>query len=125
MKFRMVHNNFNVFDLEKSIRFYQDAFGMREVRRIAAEDGSFVIVYLEDGNSVHQLELTWLRDRKTPYELGDNEFHLAFKVDDYDAAHALHEKIGCICYENPEMGIYFVSDPDGSDGIKNCYRHAA
>lgn len=113
MKFRMVHNNFNVFDLEKSIRFYQDAFGMREVRRIAAEDGSFVIVYLEDGNSVHQLELTWLRDRKTPYELGDNEFHLAFKVDDYDAAHALHEKIGCICYENPEMGIYFVSDPDG------------
>ncbi len=113
MKFRMVHNNFNVFDLEKSIRFYQDAFGMREVRRIAAEDGSFVIVYLEDGNSVHQLELTWLRDRKTPYELGDNEFHLAFKVDDYEAAHALHEKIGCICYENPEMGIYFVSDPDG------------
>lgn len=113
MKFRMVHNNFNVFDLEKSIRFYQDAFGMREVRRIAAEDGSFVIVYLEDGNSVHQLELTWLRDRKTPYELGDNEFHLAFKVDDYEAAHALHEKMGCICYENPEMGIYFVSDPDG------------
>lgn len=113
MKFRMVHNNFNVFDLEKSIRFYQDAFGMREVRRIAAEDGSFVIVYLEDGNSVHQLELTWLRDRKTPYELGDNEFHLAFKVDDYEAAHALHEKIGCICYENPEMGIYFVFDPDG------------
>lgn len=113
MKFRMVHNNFNVFDLEKSIRFYQDAFGMREVRRIAAEDGSFVIVYLEDGNSVHQLELTWLRDRKTPYELGDNEFHLAFKVDDYEAAHALHEKIGCICYENPEMGIYFVSDPEG------------
>lgn len=113
MKFRMVHNNFNVFDLEKSIRFYQDAFGMREVRRIAAEDGSFVIVYLEDGNSVHQLELTWLRDRKTPYELGDNEYHLAFKVDDYEAAHALHEKIGCICYENPEMGIYFVSDPDG------------
>lgn len=125
MKFRMVHNNFNVFDLEKSIRFYQDAFGMREVRRIAAEDGSFVIVYLEDGNSVHQLELTWLRDRKTPYELGDNEFHLAFKVDDYEAAHALHEKIGCICYENPEMGIYFVSDPEGSDGIKNCYRHVA
>lgn len=113
MKFRMVHNNFNVFDLEKSIRFYQDAFGMREVRRIAAEDGSFVIVYLEDGNSVHQLELTWLRDRKTPYELGDNEFHLAFKVDDYETAHALHEKMGCICYENPEMGIYFVSDPDG------------
>ncbi len=125
MKFRMVHNNFNVFDLNKSIKFYQDAFDMKEVHRITAEDGSFIIVYLEDGSSDHQLELTWLRDRKEPYELGDNEFHLAFKVDDYAAAHARHEKMGCICYENPAMGIYFVSDPEGSDGIKNCYRHVA
>ncbi len=113
MKFRMVHNNFNVLDLDKSIKFYRDAFDMKEVHRITAEDGSFIIVYLEDGSSDHQLELTWLRDRREPYELGDNEFHLAFKVDDYAAAHARHEKMGCICYENPAMGIYFVSDPDG------------
>lgn len=113
MKFRMVHNNFNVLDLEKSLKFYRDAFDMHEVRRIEAKDGSFIIVYLEDGNSSHQLELTWLRDRKEPYNLGDNEFHLAFKVDDYEAAHARHEKMGCICYENPEMGIYFCEDPDG------------
>lgn len=112
MKFRMVHNNFNVLDLEKSLKFYADAFDMKEVRRINAKDGSFIIVYLEDGNSAHQLELTWLRDRKEPYDLGDNEFHLAFRVDDYEAAHARHEKMGCICYENPAMGIYFVTDPD-------------
>jgi lactoylglutathione lyase and related lyases len=108
----MVHNNFNVLDLDKSIKFYRDAFDMKEVHRITAEDGSFIIVYLEDGSSDHQLELTWLRDRREPYELGDNEFHLAFKVDDYAAAHARHEKLGCICYENPEMGIYFVTDPN-------------
>jgi lactoylglutathione lyase len=113
MKFRMVHNNLNVFDLDKSIKFYQDAFDMREVRRINAKDGSFIIVYLEDGNSSHQLELTWLRDRTEAYDLGEDEFHLAFRVDDYEAAHALHEKMGCICYENPSMGIYFVEDPDG------------
>lgn len=113
MKFRMVHNNFNVLDLDKSIKFYRDAFDMKEVHRITAGDGSFIIVYLEDGSSDHQLELTWLRDRREPYELGDNEFHLAFKVNDYAAAHARHEKMGCICYENPAMGIYFVSDPDG------------
>ncbi len=112
MKFRMVHNNFNVLDLDKSLKFYAEAFDMHEVRRINAPDGSFIIVYLEDGNSSHQLELTWLRDRTEPYNLGDNEFHLAFKVDDYEAAHALHEKMGCICYENPEMGIYFCEDPD-------------
>ena len=46
MKFRMVHNNLNVFDLDKSIKFYQDAFDMQEVKRINAKDGSFIIVYL-------------------------------------------------------------------------------
>ena len=112
MKFRMVHNNLNVFDLDKSIKFYQDAFDMHEVRRINAKDGSFIIVYLEDGNSNHQLELTWLREMDRPYDLGDNEFHLAFKVDDYEGAHKRHAEMGCICYENPEMGIYFVTDPN-------------
>ena len=113
MKFKMVHNNFNVFDLEKSLKFYREAFDMKEVRRIDAKDGSFIIVYLEDGNSGHQLELTWMRDMDRPYDLGDNEFHLAFRVDDFAAAHARHEKMGCICYENKSMGIYFVTDPDG------------
>ena len=112
MKFAMVHNNFNVLDLDRSLAFYAEAFDMKEVRRIAAPDGSFIIVYLTDGNSSHQLELTWLRDRKEPYDLGDDEFHLAFETDDFEAAHARHEKMGCICYENPAMGIYFCEDPD-------------
>ncbi|MBO5724469.1 MAG: VOC family protein [Lentisphaeria bacterium] len=111
MRFKMIHNNFNVLDLEKSLAFYREAFDMYEVRRIEKE--SFIIVYLEDGNSVYQLELTFLRDRTEPYDLGESEFHLAFEVDDYAAAHARHEKMGIICYENPEMGIYFVTDPDG------------
>ena len=113
MKFKMVHNNLNVYDLDKSLKFYAEAFGMKEVRRIDAKDGSFIIVYLEDGSSAHQLELTWMRDMDRPYNLGDNEFHLAFRVDDFEAAHARHEKMGCICYENAKMGIYFVTDPDG------------
>ena len=113
MKFKMVHNNFNVFDLEKSLKFYAEAFDMKEVRRINSKDGSFIIVYLEDGNSAHQLELTWMRDMDRPYNLGDNEFHLAFRVDDFDAAYARHKQMGCICYENAKMGIYFVTDPDG------------
>jgi len=109
----MVHNNLNVFDLDKSIKFYQDAFDMHEVRRIAPADGSFIIVYLSEDNSNHLLELTWMKEMDRPYDLGDNEFHLAFKVDDYEAAHKRHAEMGCICYENAEMGIYFVTDPDG------------
>jgi len=113
MKFKLDHNNINVLDLEKSLAFYKEALGMVEMRRINAPDGSFTLVFMGDGESAHQLELTWLRDRKEPYDLGDNEFHLAFKVDDYDAAYELHKKMGCICYENTNMGIYFIEDPDG------------
>ncbi|MEA4861873.1 MAG: VOC family protein [Victivallaceae bacterium] len=113
MKFRFVHYNFNVLNLDRSIEFYREALGLEECRRIVPEDGSFIIVYLCDGISDFQLELTWMRDRTEPYNLGDNEMHLAFRVDDYAAAHEKHEKMNCICYENPGMGIYFINDPDG------------
>lgn len=113
MKFTFAHNNFNVMDLQKSLQFYEKALGLKEVRRKEAKDGSFIIVYLGDGASGHMLELTWLRDwDKGRYDLGDNEFHLAFVTDNMDAAHKLHEEMGCICYENKEMGIYFINDPD-------------
>lgn len=113
MKFTFAHNNFNVMDLQKSLQFYEKALGLKEVRRKEAKDGSFIIVYLGDGASGYMLELTWLRDwDKDRYDLGDNEFHLAFVTDNMDAAHKLHEEMGCICYENKEMGIYFINDPD-------------
>ena len=112
MKFTFAHNNINVFDLDRSIAFYREALGLTEVRRIAPADGRFVIVFLGDGATPHRLELTWLRDRKEPYNLGDNEIHLALRTDDYPAAHARHAQMGCICYENPAMGIYFIHDPD-------------
>ena len=113
MEFTFAHNNFNVLDLDKSLKFYEEALGLHEVRRKEAQDGSFIIVYLANDASDFELELTWLRDMDRPYNLGDCEFHLAFRTDDYEAAHAKHEKMGCICYENPKMGIYFIKDPDG------------
>ncbi|PKO99623.1 MAG: lactoylglutathione lyase [Bacteroidetes bacterium HGW-Bacteroidetes-8] len=112
-KFRFVHNNINVRDLNKSLAFYKEALGLEEVRRITPEDGSFIIVYLGDGESQHQLELTWLKDWDRAYNLGDNEFHLAFRTDNFVQAHEKHQQMGCICYENSKMGIYFINDPDG------------
>ena len=113
MKFRMIHENYNVLDLERSLAFYGKALGLREVRRKEAEDGSFIIVYAGNDTSEFELELTWLRDREEAYNLGDEEFHLAFETDDFEAVHELHEEMGCICFENKEMGIYFIKDPDG------------
>ncbi|MDO4301581.1 MAG: VOC family protein [Clostridia bacterium] len=113
MQFKMVHENYNVADLDKSIEFYNKALGLHEVRRKTAEDGSFIIAFLANDNSDFELELTWLRDMDRPYNLGDCEFHLAFRTDDFDAAHKLHKEMGCICFENEKMGIYFITDPDG------------
>ena len=113
MKFAMAHTNINVLDLERSLAFYQKALGLEVVKRHKSGDGGFELAFISDGTSSYQLELTWLRDKDTPYELGDNETHIAFVVDNYDAAHALHDGMGCICYENKDMGLYFIEDPDG------------
>ena len=113
MGFTIDHFNINVLNLEKSLAFYEKALGLTELRRKTATDGSYIIVYLTDNKSANKLELTWLKERKAPYDLGDEEFHIAFKTDDFEAAHALHEQMGCICYENKKMGIYFINDPDG------------
>ena len=107
------HFNFNVLDLDKSLAFYKEALGLEPVREKTAADGSFRLVYLGDGRTDFQLELTWLRDRKEPYDLGECEFHLAFVTDQYEQMHRRHQEMGCICFENPAMGIYFIADPDG------------
>lgn len=95
------------------MKFYEEALGLKEVRRKEASDGSFTLVYLGDGSTSHTLELTWLRDWERPYNLGDNEFHLALSVEDFDGAYEKHKAMDVICFENKAMGIYFISDPDG------------
>jgi lactoylglutathione lyase len=111
---RFDHYNINVFDLDRSIAFYRDALGLTEVRRKVAEDGSFILVYLGDGATSFLLELTWLRDWNRPYDMGDNEQHLCVRVEgSYDSIRAYHKQMGWVCFENQEMGLYFINDPDG------------
>ena len=108
------HFNFNVLDLERSLAFYKQALDLTPAREKNAADGSFKIVFLKDeADSPFRLELTWMTERTEPYDLGEQEYHLAFLTDEYDALHARHEAMGCICFENPSMGIYFIQDPDG------------
>ncbi|KAJ51404.1 lactoylglutathione lyase [Clostridium tetanomorphum] len=113
MKFKFEHNNINVLDLAKSVKFYKEALGFEEERRYHAPDESFILAFLKGSESDHMIELTWLRDRKEPYNLGDNEIHMAVRTDDFDGAYKKHKEMECICYENKEMGLYFIADPDG------------
>lgn len=84
------HFNFNVLDLERSLAFYRQALELEVVEEKEAGDGSFKLVYLGDGETGFRLELTWLRDRTEPYDLGEQEFHLAFVTDRFDALLARH-----------------------------------
>ncbi|WP_029906156.1 VOC family protein [Prevotella sp. 10(H)] len=113
IKGRFDHFNINVTNLEKSIEFYNQALGLKEIRRKEASDGSFILVYLGDGVSSFSLELTWLKDHTEAYELGENESHLCIRVEgDYDQIREFHRGKGWICFENHSMGLYFINDPD-------------
>lgn len=113
MDFKVTHNCMNVLDLERSLKFYEEALDMKEVCRKEAEDGSFILSFIAMQEGGHEIELTWLRDRTEPYNLGDNEIHVGFVADDFAAALEKHKAMGVVCFENPEMGVYFIEDPDG------------
>lgn len=114
MTFSFYHCNINVRKLERSVKFYADALDMKPVREKEAEDGSFKLVFLANEAATFQIELTWLRDHASrDYDLGENESHLAFRTDDIAEAKARHDAMGCVCFENPKMGVYFIEDPDG------------
>lgn len=107
------HFNINVTDLELSTAFYRKALGLEPCGEIKHPNGDFVIRYLSRPGESFRLELTWLRDHKGSYELGENESHLAMRVEgDYDAIREYHRAMGCICYENEAMHLYFIHDPD-------------
>lgn len=111
MKFKMIHENYNVSNLEASLKFYEEALGLKEASRKTGD--GFTIVYVKNEESDFELELTCLDDHPQKYDLGECEFHLAFEVDDYDAAFKKHTEMGCVCFVNEAMGIYFIEDPDG------------
>lgn len=113
VKGRFDHFNINVTDLERSIRFYETALGLHEASRKQAADGSFILVYMADDFGKFLLELTWLRDHTEVYELGENESRLCLRVEgDYEEVRRFHKEMGCVCFENEQMGLYFINDPD-------------
>lgn len=113
MHFRFAHTNFNVADLKRSVAFYEQALGLTVDHISRPDHGNFELCFMTDGQTPHMLELTWLKDHPQPYELGENEIHLCFVASDYEAAHEKHKAMGCICFENDAMGLYFIEDPDG------------
>ncbi len=116
MDFTFTHTCIRVFDLEKSIKFYEEALNLNIVKR--KDFDSFSLVYLTDKNKNHEIELTYNVGQEKPYDLGNGYSHIAFYVKDIEEAYNLHKELGYsvtdlkrISPDNPR--IYFVTDPDG------------
>ena len=117
-KYRMAHTMIRVMDLEKSLAFYQDALGFKEVRRKDKPEGKFTLVYLGDGQTDFTLELTYNYDPEKPYVIGDGYGHLAVEVEDLEASHEEHKAKGYDVtdlsgLDNGIKSYYFIKDPDG------------
>ena len=80
MKFKMIHENYNVSDLDRSIKFYNESLDLHVVRRQTTDD--FIIVYVSNDVSDFELELTWLKGQPQTCRGGEWEFHLAFQAED-------------------------------------------
>ena len=116
---KAVHSMVRVLDEQRSLEFYEQAFGLKVAERLAFED--FTLVYLSNGESEFELELTVNHGRTEPYVTGDGYGHLAFSVDDLEAEHARFESLGLnplplkeLTLEGkPPARFFFVQDPDG------------
>ncbi|ABR50764.1 Glyoxalase/bleomycin resistance protein/dioxygenase [Alkaliphilus metalliredigens QYMF] len=120
MKYKMLHTCIRVMDLEKSLRFYEDALGLVEKRRKDFPEHEFTLVFLSDEAGHYDLELTYNYNQDQSYEIGNGFSHIAVSVDDLEASQERHRKMG---YKVTKLtGLpgsppryYFVTDPDGYD----------
>ena len=112
MKF--LHTMVRVLDLDKSLKFFVDALGLKEVRRKEVPQGKFTLVFLTTEEGGPEIELTYNWDEKDPYSVGRSFGHLAFQVEDiYQKCEDLQNK-GVKILRPPRDGyMAFIKSPDG------------
>jgi len=119
MEYKLTHTCIKVMDLEKSLKFYSEALGFHELRRMEFPEHGFTIVFIGDKNGYNQLELTYHHDNKhEPYDLGNGLSHIGVLTDDLRGSWERHKEMG---YNVSDiMGLpgrppkfYFIKDPDG------------
>lgn len=116
---KAIHSMIRVLDEERSVTFYETAFGLTSAERLDFDD--FTLVYLSNQEAGFELELTVNKGRKKAYDLGDGYGHIAFCVDDLDSEHARFDAAGLMPRDIVEFKpgstllarFFFVQDPDG------------
>ena len=116
---KLVHSMIRVLEEARSVRFYREALGLEVADRLDFEE--FTLLYLSNGDSEFELELTANKGRTAPYEVGTGYGHLAVVVEDLDAEHARMTAAGLSPRKlvefapdgQPVARLFFVADPDG------------
>jgi lactoylglutathione lyase len=116
---KYVHSMIRVLEEARSVEFYDRCFGLKAAERLDFSD--FTLVYLANGESATELELTVNKGRTEPYNLGDGYGHIAFTVDDVDSLHARLESEGLAPRKLVDFApggeviarFFFIADPDG------------
>ncbi|MDT6939900.1 VOC family protein [Brucella pseudogrignonensis] len=116
---KAIHTMIRVLDEERSVSFYDQAFGLKIAERIDFE--SFTLVYLRNDDADFEVELTINKGRTEAYNLGDGYGHLAVVVDDLAEEHARFTELGfkvgkLVDFKNGDVLVarfFFVEDPDG------------
>lgn len=117
---RYLHTMVRVTDIAASLKFYCDALGMKEIRRMENEKGRFTLIFLaapdDEERALNEkapmLELTYNWDSEQ-YGVGRNFGHLAFLVDDIYATCAKLQAAGVTINRPPRDGhMAFVRSPD-------------
>ena len=111
MKYTFTHGNLTVTDLSRSLKFYDEALNLKEVSRREFDD--CFMVYLRGDDNNFELELRVNKNPVKKINLGDNPTHLAFVAEDFSLSLERHRAMNCILFAKEELGIYFITDPDG------------
>ena len=116
---KVIHVMIRVLDLDRSIAFYQQGFGLEVADRFDFD--SFILVYLRNEENDLEVELTLNKDRTEPYDHGDAYGHIAVCVDDLDSEHQRMQDLGFEPRDIVEFNregqlmarFFFLQDPDG------------
>jgi lactoylglutathione lyase len=114
MSLKYLHTMIRVYDLDKTIAFFEQGLGLKITRRKQHPEGKFTLIFLSTGEAdAPEIELTYNWEHDEPYSIGRNFGHLAYAVDNIYEACARLQKHGVTINRPPRDGrMAFVRSPD-------------